>query len=362
MKKLVFTVTNDILYDQRMERICQTLSSAGYDVTIIGREKKGSKSLEHKSYRQQRLPMIFQKGKLFYIEYNLRLFFRLLFIPCDVICSIDLDTIVPCYYAAKMRNKVLVYDAHEYFTEVIEVVRRPGVKKIWEKIERTYLSRIKYAYTVNDSLKQLFENKYPLKFEVIRNVSKLDSNGVNKAEETEPYIIYAGAVNEGRGLDECIDAMQFLEVKLYICGDGDILQRLIFKVKEMELEHKVIFTGYLKPSDLRRMISKAWLGVLLLENKGLSYYYSLANKFFDYLHAGIPQVTVDFPEYKLLNAQHEVAVLTELKVENIVGAVKSLQRDPEQYRKLSENCLNARREWNWEKESQKLLGFYKSLK
>src|SRR6266511_4771316 len=113
MKRLVFTVTNDLSYDQRMIRICTSLSLAGYHVTLVGRKQKKSIAPDPASFHQKRLSCFFEKGKAFYIEYNIRLFFFLLLKKSDLICAIDLDTILPCYFISKLKNTNRVYDAHE---------------------------------------------------------------------------------------------------------------------------------------------------------------------------------------------------------------------------------------------------------
>src|SRR5690349_17278363 len=104
VKRILFTVTNDLNYDQRMQRICNTLADAGYDVTLIGRKLKTSAPLPDKNYKQRRLNCWFNKGKLFYAEFNIRVFFFLLFKKADCICAIDLDTILPCYYISKLKG------------------------------------------------------------------------------------------------------------------------------------------------------------------------------------------------------------------------------------------------------------------
>ena len=138
-RKIILTVTNDLTYDQRMQRICTSLSDAGYEVELVGRELSTSKPLDKFAFAQTRLKCLFNKGKLFYLEYNLRLFIYLLFHRSDIICAIDLDTIVPCYYAARLRKAKIVYDAHEYFPEVPEVVRRPRIQKVWRWVEKTFV-------------------------------------------------------------------------------------------------------------------------------------------------------------------------------------------------------------------------------
>lgn len=360
MKKIIFTVTNDLTYDQRMHRICHVLAEEGYIVVLVGRLRSFSKPLKNLSYSQVRLRCFFNKGKLFYLEYNIRLFFYLLFKKFDIVCAIDLDTILPAFIISRIKKKIMVYDAHEYFTEVIEVVRRPFVKKIWQWVEGWVVPRIRYAYTVSESLKNIFEEKYKTPFALIRNVPLLAENN---EQETKPekYLIYIGAVNEGRGLEESIEAMKYIDATLYVCGDGDIYQEMVQRVHDMGLDAKVRFFGYVEPEELKKLTNQATIGLLLLKNSGLSYYYSLANKFFDYIHAGIPQITIDFPEYRLINEKFQVAELVELNVPQIVQAAERLLNDSVHYRRLVKNTEAARQEYNWQKESRRLINFYNSL-
>src|SRR5450432_542599 len=100
---IYFTVTNDLTYDQRMIRICTSLANAGYKIMLTGRKMKGSIPLIEQPFQQKRIRCLFERGKLFYAEYNLRLFFYLLFKKADCICAIDLDTILPCYFISKLK-------------------------------------------------------------------------------------------------------------------------------------------------------------------------------------------------------------------------------------------------------------------
>lgn len=342
-----------------MDRICSTLAGAGYNVELVGRNRPSSIDLKPREYKQTRLNCFFEFGKLFYLEYNFRLFFWLLFQKYDAVCAIDLDTIVPCYLAAKLRHKKIIYDAHEYFTEVIEVVKRPLVRKVWQGIESYFVPRCNYAYTVSESIQNIFNKKYGTDFRLIRNIALLEP--YEPSEKNEKYMIYIGAVNAGRGLEELIEAMRYIDCKLYICGDGDILNSLIEKTRKLCLEEKIIFFGYVQPEQLKVMTRNAYVGFLLLNKDSQSYYYSLANKFFDYMHAGIPQITVDFPEYKCINDRIKVAELIPLKVEEIVKAANKLLYDREYYQIMVSNTLVARKEYNWQKESQNLLEIYKAI-
>lgn len=360
MKKIVFTVTNDITYDQRMERICTSLSSNGYDVTLIGFYKKRSVKPENKPYKQLRLSVFFKKGKLFYLEYNFRLFWFLLFKKYDIYCGIDLDTLLPVYLNAKLKGKPCVYDAHEYYTELPEIVDRPFIKKMWTLLERWLLPRIKYNYTVGFSIAEALSKKYKQPYIVIRNVPVLSENQQTIAKQN--FILYQGALNKGRGLENLMLAMEKINAQLYIAGEGDLSKELRYFASQLPHANKIRFLGYVRPGELKQYTLQAKLGVNFIENMGLSYYFSLSNKFFDYIHAELPQVTMNFPEYKKLNDQYHVALLIDdLQPITIAKNINQLISDATLYENLKNNCRNAALELNWQKEEKDLIKFYNDI-
>ncbi len=359
MKKILFTVTTDLNYDQRMQRICTSLVRNGYKVLLVGREWSVSKPLIPQLYDQFRLKCKFNKGKLFYLEYNFRLFFYLLFKNADAFGAADLDAALPVCLKAKLTGKPFVFDAHEYFPEVPEVIARPMIKKIWQVVEKLIIPRSDLRYTVTNSLAQIFTREYGFPFGVIRNISVLKP--YLPVSKPTKYLLYQGAVNAGRGLELLVEVMPEIDAELWICGQGEVLQTLKERTKALKLEHKIKFLGYVLPADLEKITREAYVGINLLENMGLSYYYSLSNKFFDYLHAGIPQVVINFPEYLGLNRQHEVGITITLERNALIEALTSLLADEKRYGKLVQNCLLAREEWNWQEEEKKLLALYATL-
>ena len=357
---IVFTVTTDLTYDQRMIRICTSLANAGYTVTLIGRKMKASLPLAQQPFLQKRLSCFFEKGKLFYTEYNIRLFFYLLFKKTNCIGAIDLDTILPCYFVSKIKKVKRVYDAHELFCEMKEIATRPFIYKMWKKIERYTVPKFIHGYTVNQPIAGEFKKMYGVTYEVIRNIALLRE--INISEKKEKFILYQGAVNEGRSFETLIPAMKGVNCQLIICGDGNFMQQGQLLVKENNLEQKVIFKGKVTPDELRTITQQAYIGVTLFDNAGLSNYFSLANRFFDYLHAGIPQLCVNYPVYKEINDKYHIAVLTEdIGAKNIAALLNNLLLNEFEYNKLQQSCLKARQELNWQEEEKKLLQFYKNL-
>lgn len=364
MPSLLFAVTTDLNYDQRMQRICSSLANHGYSVLLIGREWPHSQPLTPQSYQQYRLQCIFKKGKLFYLEYNLKLFFFLLRQQAAVWCAIDLDTALPIWLRAKLGGQPFVYDAHELFTEVPEVISRPVVQRLWQLVEGFIVPRATVAYTVGPALAEWFERRYGRPFAVVRNVSRLGSTDLPPTASPHSYILYQGVLNAGRGLEALLDAMPQVAARLLICGEGDLSAELRARAEQLGLlaSGQVEFRGFVLPAALRVITEQAAVGIMLLENRGLSYYYSLANKFFDYLHAGIPQLVVDFPEYRHLNDRYDVAEVVELTPDALAAALNRLLRDnPARYQQLAQNCRRARHELNWQREEQTLLALYASL-
>jgi glycosyltransferase involved in cell wall biosynthesis len=388
-KKLFFTVTNDLVYDQRMIRICGSLSAAGYDVTLVGRKNKNAPPLGTQPFRQRRLRTWYTRGKGFYVEYNLRLFFFLLTKKMSAVCAIDLDTILPCYLVSRIRRLPRLYDAHELFCEMQEVVSRPHIYRSWKAIERLCVPRFLIGYTVNDLIADEFFRLYGVRYSVIRNVPLLRANSSPAAvapasfpearKPTSPvtgnpvrpgtpplpagrFILYQGAVNEGRCFESLIPAMQTVDAPLLVCGEGNFMEQARALVRQYNLEDKVLFRGMVRPEDLLPITRSAYIGITLFDRQGASNYYSLANRFFDYIHAGIPQIAVDYPAYREINNSYRIAVLvSEPGIREISDALNTLLNNTELYHTLLANCEQARLYYNWQEEEKKLVRLYQQL-
>ena len=361
MATLIFTVTNDLSYDQRMRRICNTLSASGYEVLLVGRQRPRSIPLSAQGFRQKRLKCWFETGPLFYAEFNTRLFFFLLFTRMDVICAIDLDTIIPCYLVSVLRKKRRVYDAHELFTEMKEMITRPMILKFWTLVERSMVPRFRYGYTVNESIAEELHRRYGVRYEVVRNLP------VKVKQEPAPehdarLIIYQGAVNEGRGFETLIPAMRKVNGTLLICGEGNFFLQTQKLIRQHNVSDRVTLKGYVPPDELRSITPRARVAVMIFEATGMNQFHSLSNRFFDYIMAGVPQICVNYPEYKKINDVHQVALMiNDTNEDTIANALNRLLCDDELHRTLQRNCILARETLNWENEEHKLRLFYQQL-
>lgn len=368
---IYLTVTNTLTFDQRMARICSSLRAAGYHVILVGRTSKPLPVLQQQSYKQVRLNMWFQQGKPFYIEYNLRLFFYLLSKKMDIICAIDLDTILPCLLVSKLKNIPRVYDAHELFTELKEVVSRPSIHRFWLWVEKKTVPNFKNGYTVNQFIADEMKRRYDVSYKVVRNLpfaanvkDDILTNELHPLLSTLPpkFFLYQGAVNEGRSFETLIPAMQHVEIPLVIAGDGNFMDKVKELIKQYGVADNIIILGAVAPNLLRKLTPKAWYGLTLFESTGLNQYYSLANRFFDYIQAGIPQLCVNYPEYYALNQQYQIAwLINDLSPASLANNLNKLAVDRVLYEELQRNCAIAAQALCWENEEQYLKDFYKNL-
>jgi len=358
-KKIILTVTNDLVTDQRMHRICGSLNGAGYKVDLVGRRLKDSKEL-NLAYSYHRINSFFNTGFLFYAIYNFRLFIYLIGQRPDAICSIDLDTILAGKWASKLLGCKLIYDAHEYYTESPELDNRKVVKRFWEGIASRCIPSIDLGYTVNNSISQFLKARYKTDFSVIRNLPIYKNVEPN---EEGKYLLYQGVLNKGRGLEELIRAMHEVEsIDLKIAGNGDLSHELRELTRKEGLEDKVDFLGVLSPDELQLVTKRALIGFNLLDGTNKNYYYSLANKTFDYMMSGVACIAMNFPEYKEINIQHPFSILLdELDSKLIAKTINQLLSDPDKLESMKNASIKARKELNWKKEEEKLLSLYSSL-
>ena len=359
-KRIICTVTNDLNYDQRMIRICTSLTEAGYDVTLVGFLRKTSQPIIERPFKQVRLSIIAEQGKIMYLHYWVKLFFFLLFSKVDALCAIDLDTIMPVYYVSMLRGKKRVYDAHEIFTDLKEVINRPAVHKMWLWIAKHTVANFPVGYTIGEAYADDFKKRYGVDYGVVRNATIL--RPVTIPTKPERFILYQGAVNVGRCFEQLIPAMQFVDAQLIICGQGNYFEQSVELAKKYGIEDKVIFKGYVPPEELRNYTIKAWVGITLFEDTSLSNRLSLANRFFDYMHNGVPQLCIKYPEYERINGKFEIASLIDNPTpEQISAALNRLLTDSEYYYKLQQNCMKAREIYCWQEEAKTLVAVYKGL-
>lgn len=341
-----------------MHRICSSLSQSGYSVLLVGRQKVDSIAFSHQNFNHRRIRCWFDSSILFYAEYNIRLLWLLIKMNPDFINSVDLDTLAAGRVASWLRGCPLTFDAHELFTELPELEGRPITREIWKIVQRAFLKGRVEGYTVNQSVATQLQLTTGKTFSVIHNFPVFKDHIPHKSPKPKAIrLVYQGVLNVGRGIEEVINAVgSIADYEFHIIGKGDEENN----IKQLSSKHENVYLhGFVAPQVLHQMTSQFDIGINLLTGNSQNYYYSSANKFFDYIMAGIPVISMDFPEYQNVNKRFNIAVLLkDTTGQDILGAIKSIMTD---YTLYSARCIEASKELHWANEEKKLLALYQKL-
>lgn len=358
-------VSNDLQHDQRVAKVCHTLLHLNYQITLVGRRLPESKEF-NRPYEIKRFNLFFKRGALFYMALNLRFFIYLLTKKTDVILANDLDTLLPAFIVSRLRSKRLVYDSHEYFTEAEGLTGRAFQKNMWLTIERWIFPKLKDVYTVNDSIADIYKKLYRVNVKVVRNIPVLNPPTPLKSREElnlpsdKKIILLQGAyIDPDRGGVELVQAMQFVEeTLLLIIGAGRDIDKIKSLIHELNLGNKISVLPKLPFDELRQYTANADLGLSLDKPLHLNYELSLPNKLFDYIHAGIPVLVSDLPELRKIVLTYQVGILTEKVEPSLLARRIQEALNSKEYSIWKKNCITAREELNWQKESEVLTKIY----
>ncbi len=355
-------VSNDLLTDQRVARHIAVLRDAGCEVVTVCRTD---------------IPVRYRRGWRFYAAFNLQLWRRIRrevrSDRCDVVWANDTDTLLGCWMAVRKRRTErgerrvkLVMDAHELFPEVPEIVDKPVVKWVWRTIEKRLMPKCDALITVCQSIADYYKEKYGVDMTVVRNLQGSGCQSASARQQDEAVgsragyvLLYAGKVNVGRGVDWAIDALEWLpECRLVVAGDGDLLEEMREYAAQKAWADRVEFTGRLMPEEMAALTAKADVGLVMLEDMGLSYHYALPNRVGAFVQAGVPMVVSDLPEMARVVKTYGVGAIMERQgAQPFVDAVKRvLAREWKE-----EDFAAARQDMDWNKEKVKLLECLKAI-
>jgi glycosyltransferase involved in cell wall biosynthesis len=372
LKKLVvLSVTNDLATDQRVQKVAQTLLTMGFEVLLVGRLLPGS--LPVKQFAHHRMKLFFNKGVAFYAEYHIRLFLFLLFKKAEILVANDLDTLLPNFFISKIKGLPLVYDSHELYTEVPELQDNPTKKKIWLSLEQFIFPKLNKVITVNKSIAQIYEEKYKVKVNVLRNVPRRSQLKFAAKEELRKHlnvplnkkiiIMQGSGINISRGGEEAVEAMQFIEnTLLYIIGAGDAIPVLKQMVIDLKLQEKVIFMAKIPYRDLLNYTACADAGLTLDKDNNLNYKFSLPNKLFDYFACEVPVIASKLVEIEKIHKQFPFGILLqEVTAKSVAEAIQHVDVESSEYKHWKVNINNAAESLCWENEEKIILEIYRDL-
>jgi len=372
MKKAIVSVINDLSTDQRVHKVCTSLQGMGYDVLLVGRRQRKSLPLAPRSYSTKRMFLLFEKGPLFYAEYQLRLLLCLFLRNGAVLVANDLDTLLPNFLISKLMGAKLVYDSHELFCEVPELQNSPAKRNTWKRIERWIFPKLKHVFTVNGSIAKIYSEEYHVPIRVVRNipllaaqerVTAVSRKALGLPENKKIIVLQGAGINIDRGAEEAVQAMQYVEnAVLMIVGSGDVMDVLKEITQKLKLGEKVMFTGKVPFEKLVQYTRQADLGLTLDKDTNINYRYSLPNKLFDYIHAGVPVLASNLVEIAKIIREYNLGdIIENHDPQHIAGKINRILGDDRLLEEWKKNCKIAAAKLNWEEEEKQLKEVYEQF-
>ena len=380
-KNVVHIVLNHFTNDSRVIRECKSLVNKGYSVTVIALWAEGLKLEEsNNGYSVIRIALtsrpwsknpILQMIK--YLEFLIRSLFIIKKIKPNICHGHDPDALLIGYIYKLLWKSKLIYDSHELWAYSMHMSLKNGILfKIGGVIEKRLIVRADAVITVSDSIAKIIKVDNQLnKVIVIRNIpenihlTSIPSREQLKFPNVRNILIYVGKIANGRGLGIIINILKNIDnnIGLVVLGvDSHYKNDLIQLVNDYDLNTRVKFINAVKSDEVIAMCSLADAGIAPIENICKSYYYSLPNKVFEYIQAGIPVLCSDFPEMKSIINQYSVGEVFNINDPvSIQQTINNYFKSPDKISIYKSNCLKTSKIINWKNEEKKLFNLYKRL-
>jgi glycosyltransferase involved in cell wall biosynthesis len=409
-------VKNQLWNDARVKKEACSLSNAGYDVCIISAKEDGFPStstwrgiqinrIRKDSKRREdlrkkvldycersadslwsKILMTFRKNKLRRyltdlkrdILYEYKFIQAAISVEANIYHAHDLDTLLICAAAAEMQGAKLVYDSHELWLETTRYsTYLPYERKLWCRLIERYCIRKTCAVIAVTPLRgQVMRRMYPdlRRLVIIENtvesVSDLPLNGKLREnlglKESQIIALYQGVLCPERGLEELLQASYMLRdtgIAVVLMGHGSFKRKLLWISDQLGIEGTVFFHPPVPSEEMLQLTVSADMGLILFRNTCMNNYYSLPNKLYEYMMAGIPVIASNFPEIATVIRETDSGILVDPESpEEIASAIRTLAANPEEAkRKGARGRMAALEKHNWSNEEVKLLNLYRDI-
>jgi len=372
-KRIVSIVLNSFESDNRVLRTAQSLSSAGYDVTVLAL-KLGNLPAEEvrDGFRVKRMEVISRKLPAVPFSTMLQTSETLMRVAkeCAKYDIVHCNDFLPMIAVAMMKalnpSLKVVYDSHEYARERkgLDAVQKLAVKTL----EPLVIKFADQVMTVSDSIAAEYERLYNLKgVHTILNTphrhNLTQSNILRdnlKIPTSKTIFLYQGGLIDGRGIHLLLRAFEELQdtsAVIVFMGYGPFESEV---VRASLLNSNVYYQKSVPYDKLVDYTSSADYGLLSVENVCLSYYYCMPNKLFEYIQARIPIITTNLPDCRGVVETEELGlVIPEFTPKSFASTIKkALETDPG---KFSVALEVAAQKYHWQNEEKKLLDIFASL-
>lgn len=294
---------------------------------------------------------------------------------CDVYHCHEPGSLFVCVGLKVLKRKKLIYDAHEHYASLIASnklfprITRGIIENVSFKIELTLCIFADYVIVVRGDLESAFK-QINEKVEIIYVCPDISFFPLKKVNR-EDMVVYEGAVDiEKRGLDVFLASLVIVSrktehIKYLVVGkipEEDLTFCMNYLDKNKLMDH-FEYTGWIDYNAVPEYLSRAKIGVILLQPVYYNNVMGIPNKLFDCMAAGIPVIASNFPNISKIVKEADCGILIDpTDPEKIANAIIYLMEHPEEAKRMGENGRRAVEEkYNWKRMEEKLLELYERM-
>ncbi len=293
----------------------------------------------------------------------------------DVVHANDGNTLAPAWWVARRTGACVVYDAHELWRHRNVRQDRPLAPHVEAAIESLAIRRAAGVVTVSPSIAHWLQTTYqlPVLPTLVRNIPRradepaAPSRGrlrqLAGLSAGAQVIAYGGRITTSRGIEETLEALAMLPQHVHFVllgyGEPDYLATLQARVAARGLGRRVHFVGKVPPAEVSTALADADLSVVYVRPVCLSYEFSLPNKLFESIHAGLPVAAADLPDTAAVVREHGVGEIFDAdSPADMARTISTVLADPQRYRDASRAAAEV---LTWQHEEAELLGLYRKV-
>jgi glycosyltransferase involved in cell wall biosynthesis len=364
---VLIVVSSDPRYDSRSSKYLNCLLNEGLKAKVIGISSDGTSDGSDSIIR---FPISSRGGKKFFLQFYQRIIPEVRRSSAKIVIAGDLFSLLPAIlnkrkFSSRDFKPKLVYDSKELYEELPSLKVKRSSFMLWNLVEKASIKYVDRVLTVNKSIADILSTKWNLPTAIVMNVPDITQPPpIGRRSLDKVTMVFSGGMQGGRGLHSLVKLLTLLPEKyeLKFVGDGALRPELEQFARSMNLSHRTHFIGRVKNTEVIEELSKATIGIYLMENSGLCHYLALPNKLFQFISAGLPVIVPKFPEMERIVEEFNIgATIDPTNLEAAASKVQELTSSQETYDRLVENCRKAAGVLNWMVEKEKFLNVIRDL-
>jgi len=350
----------------------KSLLSEYNNIIIIG---KKSTDIEKKSNIQY-LWVNNKPGLFFRFLRNIEILLKAIILNAQIYHLHDPDLIYVGILLKVFFRKIIVYDIHEYFVDIIRH-RNHLNKRIGYILSLFYKYSEKIILPFFDLL-ILAEESYVEFYKIYRNVVIVQNyvkkeyilkENISLSKKDQLDIVSLGGITTQRGIWETLELFKILGYKyktnLHLIGsfENEKLKKSVFQmIEKHSLLSNFKYYGYVEHEQAIKLIRNFDIGVFLL-HPIKNYTTSLPTKLFEFMGNGLTVICSDFEKLNMLN--HKICFGLTVNIFNLDAEKDKIFRFIDNKMKMKmirmKNIETVKKHYLWEFEEEKLLNAYHEL-